>query len=107
MQNSPLYQDLRLERDAGCKLFSAKRKRCNTINQTNDCGSAHANDISKQLRTLGSTFVPPNAATSPNNFGKRKQSYINKPKRHTISGTEINRNSYDHIVQMLEPDYLD
>lgn len=94
---------------AWCFALSAAESLWSTGNQTILCGSCCSQlkkwtasisflsfpAFSKQLRTLGSMFDPPNAATSPNCLGTWMQSCNNKPSFRwstNLFGSAISRN---------------
>lgn len=94
---------------AWCLAVSAADNLCSTGSQTMLCGSC-CNQLkkctasisflsfpafSKQLRTLGSMFEPPNAATSPNCLGTCMQSCNKSPSflwSTSLLGSAIKRN---------------
>lgn len=94
---------------AWCLAVSAADNLCNTGSQTILCGSCCSQlkkctasisflsfpAFSKQLRTLGSIFEPPNAATSPNCLGTCMQSCNRSPNFRwstSLLGSAIKRN---------------
>lgn len=94
---------------AWCLAVSAADSLCNTGSQTMLCGSCCSQlkkctasisflsfpAFSKQLRTLGSMFEPPNAATSPNCLGTCMQSCNRRPSFRwstSLLGSAIKRN---------------
>lgn len=94
---------------AWCLAVSAADNLCNTGSQTILCGSCCSQlkkctasisflsfpAFSKQLRTLGSIFEPPNAATSPNCLGTCMQSCNRRPNFRwstNLLGSAIRRN---------------
>lgn len=94
---------------AWCLAVSAADSLCNTGSQTMLCGSCCSQlkkctasisflsfpAFSKQLRTLGSMFEPPNAATSPNCLGTCMQSCNKSPSFRwstSLLGSAIKRN---------------
>lgn len=102
---------------AWCFALSAAESLWSTGNQTILCGSCCSQlkkwtasisflsfpAFSKQLRTLGSMFDPPNAATSPNCLGTWMQSCNNKPSFRwstNLFGSAISRNR-SGISQLL------
>lgn len=105
---------------AWCLAVSAADNLCSTGNQTMLCGSCCSQlkkctasisflsfpAFSKQLRTLGSMFEPPNAATSPNCLGTCMQSCNKSPSFRwstNLLGSAIKRNrSVNNIKVFLE-----
>lgn len=105
---------------AWCLAVSAAESLCSTGNQTMLCGSCCSQlkkctasisflsfpAFSKQLRTLGSMFEPPNAATSPNCLGTCIQSCNKSPSFRwstNLLGSAIKRNrSENNIKAFLE-----
>lgn len=94
---------------AWCLAVSAADSLCSTGSQTMLCGSCWSQlkkctasisflsfpAFSKQLRTLGSMFEPPNAATSPNCLGTCMQSCNKSPSFRwstSLLGSAIKRN---------------
>lgn len=94
---------------AWCLAVSAADNLCSTGSQTILCGSCCSQlkkciasisflsfpAFSKQLRTLGSIFEPPNAATSPNCLGTCMQSCNRSPNFRwstNLLGSAIKRN---------------
>lgn len=104
---------------AWCLAVSAADSLCNTGSQTILCGSCCSQlkkctasisflsfpAFSKQLRTLGSIFEPPNAATSPSCLGTCMQSCNRSPNFRwstNLLGSAIKRNkSVNNIKKSL------
>lgn len=103
---------------AWCFAVSAADNLCNTGSQTILCGSCCSQlkkctasisflsfpAFSKQLRTLGSIFEPPNAATSPNCLGTCMQSCNRRPNFRwstNLLGSAIRRNKSANNIKKI------
>lgn len=104
---------------AWCLAVSAADNLCNTGSQTMLCGSCCSQlkkctasisflsfpAFSKQLRTLGSIFEPPNAATSPNCLGTCMQSCNKSPSFRwstSLLGSAIKRNRSANNIKKFQ-----